>query len=367
MNLDRLAILSEAIIDVAKGEDLKTSLKRLVQNAVNITECTYGALGSISPLGQLVDFTYVGMSDETADEIPTFPLGKGLLGYLLEHPSPLRVKEIQGHHASIGFPINHPVMHGFLGVPIIIRGELYGSLYLTNKRDGSDFSEEDEKLVSVFASAAGVALDNYRGQVAQNQVVILAERERIARDLHDLVIQSLFATGMKLNSLPRNIQIDEKAQELISESIESLDSTVNQIRKTIFDLHSTLQITNITTLIHSEIAAMSKFAGFKIHCEFNGPLDSVITPELGDQIVAVSRELLTNAIKHANSTKIELSLSTNKIFCTLIVRDNGGGYVPSSRRSGLLNVEKRARDRGGEFELLGNPQIGTIATWTAEL
>jgi GAF domain-containing protein len=143
MSQSRLSTLSEAVIDISKGEDLKASLRRLVENAVKISGATYGALGSIAKDGSLEDFTYVGISEETADEIATFPEGKGLLGHLLTHPVPLRVNPVRSHTASVGFPNGHPAMNSFLGVPIRIRDELYGSLYLTEKRGGEDFTEED--------------------------------------------------------------------------------------------------------------------------------------------------------------------------------------------------------------------------------
>ena len=110
MDITRLSALSDAVMDVAKGEDLRSSLKRLIENAVIITDCTYGALGSIAADGSLEDFTYIGMSDETADEIETFPEGKGLLGHLLKVPEPLRVSVIRDHPSSSGFPKGHPAM-----------------------------------------------------------------------------------------------------------------------------------------------------------------------------------------------------------------------------------------------------------------
>ena len=115
MAVSRLSALSEAVIDIAKGEDLKTSLKRLVENAVAISGATYGALGALGIDGNLEEFTYVGLSEESADEIASFPEGKGLLGHLLMHPIPLRVSSIQSHSASVGFPSGHPSMSTFLG------------------------------------------------------------------------------------------------------------------------------------------------------------------------------------------------------------------------------------------------------------
>ena len=367
MDVTRLSALSDAVMDVAKGEDLKTSLKRLIQNAVLITDCTYGALGSITSNGTLEDFTYVGLSDETADEIDTFPEGKGLLGHLLKFPEPLRVSVIKDHPSSVGFPKGHPSMSGFLGVPIRIRNELYGSIYLTQKRNGKDFTEEDEKLVVVLASAAGVAIDSYRGHIAQSQVSLLAERERIARDLHDLVIQRLFASGISLQSVESDPSLSTASLEKIKSTLDNLDSTVQQIRTTIFALQDEHPIQDIRSLILSEIASLSAIAGFQISNSFQGPVDTMIGEELANQVIPVIRELITNAIRHAEATKIDLVVLANQTYCEIRVVDNGKGYVAGERKSGLLNLERRALARGGEFEILRDGVAGTRTMWRASL
>lgn len=367
MDVTRLSALSEAVMDVAKGEDLKNSLRRLIQNAVLITDCTYGALGSITTDGTLEDFTYVGMSDETADEIETFPEGKGLLGHLLAFPQPLRVSVIKDHPSSVGFPKGHPSMSGFLGVPIRIRNELYGSIYLTQKRNGKDFTEEDEKLVEVLASAAGVAIDSYRGHIAQNQVSVLAERERIARDLHDLVIQRLFASGISLQSVESDPSLSNSSLEKIKSTLENLDSTVQQIRTTIFALQDNHPFDDVRTTILSEIASLSVVAGFQISYSFQGPIDTLIGKELANQVIPVIRELITNAIRHADATKIDLVVLANQTYCEIRVVDNGKGYIPGERKSGLLNLERRAVARGGEFEITKDSVAGTRTMWRAAL
>ena len=367
VDITRLNALSDAVLDIATGKDLKTSLKRLIHNAVLITDCTYGALGSITPDGNLEDFTYVGMSDETADEIDTFPQGRGLLGHLLKVPQPLRVSVIKDHPSSSGFPKGHPSMSGFLGVPILIREEVYGSLYLTQKRNGQDFTDEDEKLVVVLASAAGIAIDNYRGHIAQNQIGVLAERERIARDLHDLVIQRIFASGISLQSVGSDSSISKESLVKINEVLENLDSTVQQIRTTIFALHNEHPIADIRTLILSEVASLSAVAGFQISCSFQGPIDTLIGEELAGQVLPVTRELITNAIRHAEATSIDLVVIANQTYCEIRVVDNGNGYEPGERKSGLLNLERRAQARGGEFEILKDENSGTKTMWRASL
>ncbi len=364
---NRLGALSEAVIDIAKGEDLKASLRRLVENAIAISGATYGALGAIAKDGSLEEFTYVGISEETADEMASFPEGKGLLGHLLTNPTPLRVNPISSHPASVGFPDGHPSMNSFLGVPIRIRDEIYGSLYLTDKHGGEDFTEEDEQLVSALASAAGVAIDNARGLEAQHRVIVLAERERIARDLHDLVIQRLFATGLSLQAITRDPALPEQDLLRVREVIDNLDSTVQQIRNSVFALQDQSGSHGLRTRIQSEIDSLRSSSSINIACEFNGPIDTVIDGELAENLFAVLRELLTNAIKHSGAHLVEVQVSVLKTRCEVRIVDDGVGIEEDVHRSGLLNLTKRAEDFGGSFEIYKRPNGGTRAIWSAKL
>ncbi|MFZ2227127.1 MAG: GAF domain-containing protein [Candidatus Nanopelagicaceae bacterium] len=366
MGSNRLGALSEAVIDIAKGEDLKASLRRLVENAVALSGATYGALGALGKDGNLEEFTYVGMSEETADEIASFPEGKGLLGHLLTHPVPLRLNPIKSHPASSGFPAGHPSMVSFLGVPIRIRDEIYGSLYLTEKRGGEDFTEEDEQLVSALASAAGVAIDNARGLEAQHRVIVLAERERIARDLHDLVIQRLFATGLSLQALAKDPELPAQDLARVREVIDNLDATVQQIRNSVFALQDQTGPHGLRLRIQNEIDSLRTSSAMNLICEFNGPIDTVIDGELAENVFAVLRELLTNAIKHSKAQQVEVQVSALKTRCEVRIIDDGIGIADDVNRSGLLNLAKRAEDFGGTFEIYRRPSGGTRAIWTGK-
>lgn len=363
----RLTALSEAVIDIAKGEDLKASLRRLVENAVEISGATYGALGAIAKDGTLEEFTYVGISEETADEMPAFPEGKGLLGHLLTHPTPLRVNPIKSHPASVGFPAGHPAMNSFLGVPIRIRDEIFGSLYLTEKHGGEDFTEEDEQLVSALASAAGVAIDRARGQEAQHRVIVLAERERIAQDLHDLVIQRLFATGLSLQAITKDPDIPEKDLARVREAIDNLDSTIQQIRNSVFALQNHAGAGGIRTSVQAEIASLRSSSAMNISCEFSGPVDTVIVGEVAEQVFAVVRELLSNAIKHSQAKRVEVKVSALLTSCVVRVIDDGVGCKDGVLRSGLANLEIRAEKLQGSFDIHALPRGGTEAVWSAKL
>lgn len=367
MTPNRLGALSDAVTDISKGEDLRASLKRLVENAVAISGATYGALGAIAKDGSLEEFTYVGISEETADEMASFPEGKGLLGYLLSHPVALRVNPIRSHEASVGFPAGHPAMNSFLGVPIRIRDELYGSLYLTEKRGGEDFTEEDEQLVTALASAAGVAIDNARGQEAQHRVIVLAERERIARDLHDLVIQRLFATGLSLQAITKDPDLPEKDLSRVREAIDNLDSTVQQIRNSVFELQDQAGRHALRARVQEEINSLRRSSPLKISCEFHGPVDTVIDGEIAEQVFAVVRELLTNAMKHSGAQKVEVQIRALIAGCEVRVEDDGVGFQEGVRRSGLLNLACRAQKYQGSFDIRALPQGGTEAIWKIKI
>jgi signal transduction histidine kinase len=364
---NRLEALSEAVIDIAKGEDLQASLRRLVENAILISGATYGALGALGRDGKLEEFTYVGLSEETADEIASFPEGKGLLGHLLTHPTPLRVNPIRSHAASVGFPAGHPAMNSFLGVPIRIRDEIYGSLYLTEKRGGEDFTEEDEQLVTALASAAGVAIDNARGQEAQHRVIVLAERERIARDLHDLVIQRLFATGLSLQSITKDPELPQRDLERVQAAIDNLDGTVQQIRNSVFALQDQNGEHSLRNRIQGEIHSLRSSSAMNISCEFNGPIDTIIGGEIADHVFAVVRELLSNAIKHSQANRVEVQVHALMSMCEVRVIDDGIGLPVDVLRRGLLNLEKRATENGGSFVIHSRPLGGTEAIWKIKL
>ncbi|WNI27114.1 GAF domain-containing protein [Streptomyces sp. ITFR-16] len=159
---DRLNGLLEAVMSVGRELDLAQALRGIVEAAVTLVDAEYGALGVIGNDEKLAEFLPVGISDEVRTRIGSLPSGHGILGELIRHPAPLRLKELSEHPASYGFPPHHPPMHSFLGVPIRVRDEVFGNLYLTEKRGARDFDDEDEALVATLAVAAGIAIENAR-------------------------------------------------------------------------------------------------------------------------------------------------------------------------------------------------------------
>ena len=158
---DRMRGLLEAVVAISSGLDLESTLRRIVETAIELVDATYGALGVIGE-GQLAEFIPVGLSDEEIGRIDHWPAGRGLLGLLIKDPRPLRLARISEHAESSGFPAGHPAMGSFLGVPVRVRDEVFGNLYLTNKRGGGEFTDDDEAVLVALGAAAGVAVENAR-------------------------------------------------------------------------------------------------------------------------------------------------------------------------------------------------------------
>jgi signal transduction histidine kinase len=533
--------LYSALMGVASGLELKATLRRIVTNAVYLADASYGALGVLDFDGKIQDFIHVGMPDEVSERIGNLPMGGGLLGELSAHPTPLRLAHINEHPASIGFPENHPPMTSFLGVPIRIRGEVFGNLYLTSKKGGEEFTEEDEHSVIAFATAAAVAIENARlyelatlkekwqravseigtavlsggdsgevleliagrsrlltgaaaalialpdstnsltieivnidrdstntvrrlrswlglpaptdsilkrsfslggsiiesecsiwnevmtdsgeervaavalplrtvdkvlgvllliwpkgsliaassvidlvesfaGQAALTLVLaeaqqdkedfaVLQDRDRIGRDLHDLVIQRVFATGMLLNGLLQDQGLPPNVGEKIDLAVGQLDETIREIRQTIFDLHTESSDTSIKARISQEVNSASNALGFPIRLTLMGPLDSTISPLIGEHLLAVVRESLTNCAKHSHATEVDIRVEIDSPVLVCEVIDNGNGYSAGARFSGIANMESRAVELGGELVVGARPdaQQGTRLRWSVPL
>jgi signal transduction histidine kinase len=159
---DRMQGLLDSVLAVGAGLELDSTLQRIIETAVELVDARYGALGVLGEEGGLAKFVYIGINAETRANMGHLPEGKGLLGELIEHPQPIRLPDLTQHPASVGFPANHPPMRSFLGVPIRVRNEVFGNLYLTEKKGEAEFTADDEVVLQALAAAAGVAVENAR-------------------------------------------------------------------------------------------------------------------------------------------------------------------------------------------------------------
>jgi signal transduction histidine kinase len=367
----RLRHLLEANRAVVEHLDLEQVLRRIVEAAVSLVDARYGALGVIASDGSLEQFIHVGISEEDAQIIGDLPAGHGLLGAVVDAAEPIRLEHLHTDPRSSGFPAHHPDMDGFLGVPIRVRHKVYGNLYLTNRLDGP-FTQEDEDLVTALAATAGIAIDNARLFAEQATVAaelaLVEERNRIARDLHDHVIQRLFATGLGLQSLVASAPEDLRAK--LGDQVDAIDAAIAEIRTAVFTLTSrpaggTPAIRHQVLDVVSELGASFESVP---RLTFSGPVDLLIEGDLASDVVAVVREGLTNVARHAHSTQSSVDVSVTD-DCVRVTIDDDGRGVPSStvRSSGTANMASRAASYGGEFELTPRVPRGTSLRWSAPL
>jgi signal transduction histidine kinase len=513
---------------------LPTVLRRIVDAARELVGARYAALGVISPAGGLSEFVHSGMPDDIVSGIGHLPQGKGLLGALIDEPRPIRLRRIADDERSSGFPPGHPPMDSFLGVPIRIRDEVFGNLYLSESTRG-EFSAEDEELATALAAAAAVAIDNARlyasartrgewlqasaaitrqllspgesdgaasplqliaersreiadadlvtvalpddrtdedlrievavgtgaakltgisiprsgslqGQVflsgeptrlaqpddetgygvapaeleigpvlvvpllgsrgaqgvltaarlrgrtafaatdvemansfanhaalaielaearaEQQRAAMLDERDRIAADLHDHVIQRLFAAGLSLQSVAMKLGRGPVTDRILS-TVQDLDATISQIRTTIFELHDMPRAdpAGLRARVLDVVADATKALGFEPVVRFEGPVET-LPSDLADDLVAVAREALANVARHARAGTAEVELSAFAEQVRLLVHDDGVGFTPGSRSSGLTNMRKRAERRGGTLDVGSRVPRGTSVVWS---
>ena len=368
--------LLDAVMTVGSDLDLPAMLQRITQAAVDLVDARYGALGVLDESGQrLVQFVTVGIDGEARAAIGRLPEGHGILGLLIVDARPLRLEDLREHPDSYGFPPHHPVMRSFLGVPLLVRDEVYGNLYLADKTTAATFTDVDEELVVSMATAAGVAIDNARLHARVQELALVEDRARIARDLHDTVIQRLFATGLSLQGTAALIRSDPaRAVDRVEAAVDDLDVTVKQIRSAIFGLEARgPQAAATAAGVRSQVLDLVQEARPLLVGEptvlFEGPVDSATPADVVPDLLATLREALSNVGRHAHAAHVEVRLAVTGGELVLEVSDDGAGPPGPdvARGRGLDNMATRAARRGGALALAPADPTGTVLTWRVPL
>jgi len=362
--------LLDAVMAIGSDLDLGATLRRIIEAATALVDARYGALGVLdAERTALVEFITVGIDDETHRAIGELPQGHGILGLLIRDPRPLRLPDLSEHPDSFGFPPNHPEMRSFLGVPVIVRGEVFGNLYLTDKQSAEVFTDIDEELTIGLAAAAGVAIENARLHARVRDLALLEDRERIAMDLHDTVIQQIFATGMSLQATSRMTEKPEVAAR-IQTAIDDLDATIRQIRSSIFALSAPRSAEpSVRARLLEVIKEAAKALPAEPQVQFVGPVDTVVGGQVADELVVSLRELLSNVARHAHANHIVVDVTVDDACIALTVEDDGVGLpaVIGGAGRGLGNLATRARRLGGSFETRPGVVSGIVAVWSVPL
>ena len=344
-----LTNLVRAAADVAGQTELEELLRTTVRLAREATGSQYAAMGVLGAHETLQDFLHLGMDPDAAEKIGHLPVGHGILGTLIRDPQTVRVDDISQHPDSVGFPEHHPPMTTFLGVPVRAGNAIFGNLYLTDKSE--PYSVDDELIVEALAAVAGGAISSLRLRQRLSDLALAEDRERIARDLHDAVIQDLFAVGLGLQAMTAQLE-DDTIRRRMDDAVDRIDTAIASLRTFIFDLRS-LGTLN-TTLARTLDDMLARIAGGRASwtvelSEDVGRVDSHIL----DNALLIVREAVSNALRHGGATKITVRLRQTPDGADLAVVDNGRGFDPGSvpRGMGINNMEARATDGGGDFSI----------------
>lgn len=353
--LRRLAPLIAEAASVEGEVDLGRILRTLVAEVQTATGAPYVALGVIGEHQVLSDFVYEGISKEQADKIGKLPTGHGVLGTVIRQNQTIILERISDHPDSIGFPEHHPSMEAFLGVPITVGGDPFGNLYLTDKEDG--FTDEDIATVEAISRVAGAAIQTAGLQTRLRHMAVVEDRHRIARDLHDSVIQDIFAVGLSLQGLSNRASEPEVSEQLDS-SIDTLDRVVNTLRRYIFELREGVVPTaGLDDKIQALVARMGSAYPTKVELTVE-PMESYPSDE---ELVLLLTEALSNALRHADAAKITVDVAQQDEDIIVRITDDGIGFDPAEIEAGmgLANMRARALGLDGTLELHSGPGEGT--------
>jgi signal transduction histidine kinase len=358
--MERRDKLIQAALAVSSELSLEVVLQRIIEIAAEITGARYGALGVIGPGGVLTEFITTGLTREERAAIGPLPVGHGLLGVLIKEAVPLRISPISSHPESVGFPPNHPPMTSLLGAPVVSRGRVFGDIYLTDKDGGEPFAREDQEDLLVLAAQAGVAIENARLYEEVHRLAVLEDRERIAKELHDGVIQSLFAVGMSLQGTALRSADPEQAAR-IEGGVSELDRVIRDLRNYIFGLRpGVLADRELGQALRNLAEELQERSGVTTVVEIDEGAASQLTVFAND-ILQIAREALSNVGRHADATTCRLSVFRDGHGAILEIDDDGRGFDEDTihRGDGLSNLEHRAASVGGVLAIRGIPGEGT--------
>ena len=360
--------LDSATRAIAGELDLDRVLQLIVDSVRGLVHARYAALGIVDASGRIERFITSGISVEERAEIGAPPRGHGLLGLMIREARAYRIPDIAKHRDAYGFPPGHPPMRSLLGVPVRTGGQPTGNFYLTDKEDAVEFSDQDQRLVEMFALHAGIAIQNARLHARVQQLAVIDERIRIGRDLHDGIIQGIYAVALSLEDVPELMGEDApEATARVDRAIDRLNTTIGEIRTFIVGLGSDVAQIAIGSRLAGLADEMLLSSGARMALDLDladvGEVDARLSQEAATQLLQIAREALSNAIRHSGAPRARLSLRAQDDQAVLAVEDNGRGFDPSLPRGaghfGRANLHDRAVSVGGHLEISSRIGAGT--------
>ncbi|CUS02332.2 putative two-component histidine kinase [Candidatus Promineifilum breve] len=362
-----LVALNRAALAIAGELDVDKVLQLIVDSAREVVGAAYAALAvgdwRVPGPGNVHRFVVSGMGRDEISNVIHWPHGRGLLGAVIHGQEPIRLKHIHDDPRSVGYPKGHPPVEGFLGVPIIGSGETLGNLYLTNKQEGLEFTAADQQLIEMLAAHAAVAIQNARLYAQVERLAILEERTRIGMDLHDGVIQSIYAVGLTLESTRLALPDDaDEVSSLLDVAIEGLNDAIRDIRNFILDLRPRRFAGDVQQGLAQLVREFQANTMVPVSVDFPERLEDLPLP-IGRAIFLTTQEALANIARHARAKNVILSLKYADKSVMLTVQDNGRGFDVTNESlrvgHGLANMQARAESLHGSFLIEATLHKGT--------
>jgi signal transduction histidine kinase len=364
---DRLqAAFDAAVRGIAGLASVDDVLQVIVDRVRPLVGAEYAALGINDEEGRIERFITSGMDDETRRRIGPLPEGHGLLGLIIHENRSFRIADINVDPHRSGFPANHPPMVSFLGVPITVKGVSLGRLYLTNKIGAAEFSAADQALVETFALHAGIAMDNARLHEQLQRLAVVDERERISKDLHDGIIQNLYAVGLSLEDVPELMGDDRAdAEARVERAIDSIHLAIQDIRNFIFGLRpELLEGASLGVGLASLVNEYRHNTMIDLDLELPDPVPDPPADVTG-HLLAIVGESLSNIVRHSRASRATIALTAAGAGngYVLRVQDNGTGFDPDRvgrlGHQGLANTRDRVSRIGATMSIDSQPGAGT--------
>jgi signal transduction histidine kinase len=360
-----LKTVSNAVLAVAAELSVDEVLQRLVDSARDLAGSRYAALGLPDGDGGFRRFLTSGMSDELIASLGPLPRQHGVLGAMLEAPSPFRTADIHEHPRFRGWwPRGHPDMRSFLGVPIVAPDGVIGAFYLTEKIDGPDFTDEDEDLIELLAAHASIAITNARLYERTRELSVVDERNRLALDLHDAVSQKLFALVLSAEVAGTLLEHDPGgAQDQVGKLQALAQEALDELRSLVFELRPPdLERDGLGGALRKHVELQRRLQPSEIELVLKGELPA--EPARDGEILRIAQEALQNALKHSRADHVAVRLDADDRRIKLEVVDDGVGFEPGapaarSRRLGLTSMEERAQRIGATLEIHSASGAGT--------
>jgi signal transduction histidine kinase len=360
------AALDAAVRGIAGLVSVDDVLQVIVDRVRPLVGARYAALGIVDANGRIERFITSGMDDETRRRIGALPEGHGMLGLIIRENRSFRIADINVDPRRYGFPPNHPPMTSFLGVPITIKGVSLGRLYLTDKIGSDEFGDDDRSLVETFALHAGIAMDNARLHEQLQRLAVVDERERISKDLHDGIIQNMYAVGLSLEDVPELMDDDRaEAAARVERAIDAIHLSIQDIRNFIFGLRP--ELLEGTSLVGGLAAIAEEYRHNMIIDLELRLVEGVADPpaDVTGHLLAIVSESLSNVARHSQASRASLELAApgDGAMLELTIEDNGIGFDPTHvvklGHQGLANTRERAATIGGEVTIDSRRGAGT--------